>query len=264
MEMLTLRRRKTHSGHASHVETSAQTTSLSATHSSRSADATLAAPYNLAAPPPGLPDDYDKTDFKVYNVLNTGLTGNLCLSLADSNGDIPTYFVINSAITIRKPDIVLRSGRDKTGPVLGVGRLPLCSPNPIGVGDPDAVGTQMLWEELRRVSTWTHARYHFEWGWGDGERRKYEWRRTKMHWFNDQDDLALVERGRDDIVLARYECNGLIRWKRRGLLSIRIADGVGRAERERWEMTVILTGMSLIELARKRTRAWKTRSGFCY
>ena len=47
------------------------------------------------------------------------------------------------------------------------------------------------------------------------------------------------------------------------MLSIRIVDGVGKVEKERWEMTVILAGMSLIELARRRTRFWKTRSGFC-
>jgi hypothetical protein len=195
----------------------------------------------------------------VYNVLNSGLTGNLSLCPADSNNH--TYYVTNSLNTLQTPDVVLHSGKDKTESVLGVARLRAWGPNPVGVGDPDAVGREMVWEELRRVSTWTHARYHFEWDWSDGERRKYEWRRSKMQIFDNQDDLELVERGRETVVLATYKCVGLVRWKRKGFLRIRIVNEVGKVELERWETIVILTGVSLVELARRRAGPRRNFSG---
>lgn len=134
MEMFPLRRRKTHSGHASNSDPDPN---LARPSSSSSADVTLTLdPASLSK----LPNDYDNTSFKAYNVLNSGFTGNLALCPGNSDSSIPTYFVTNSTFTVlyHTPDIVLRSGTDKSCPVLGVARLPLCGPNPMGIGDPDA------------------------------------------------------------------------------------------------------------------------------
>jgi hypothetical protein len=121
----------------------------------------------------------------------------------------------------------------------------------------------MIWEKLQRVSNWVHANYEFQWEWLDGERRKYEWRRTKLRIWDDQDDLELIESGRDAVVLATYSCGNLFRWKKRGELNIRKLKGESEADLNRWEKVVVLTAMSLVELARRRARARRSSSGPC-
>lgn len=207
-------------------------------------------------------------EFKHYSVVKLNVL-NLSLCPASSAPDIinpATYTIINCTFTPSVPDLTMRLGPDRTSPIVGVARLPYWGANTFGIGDPESSSegegaSSVVWEKMQRTSKWVHATYEFEWEWSDGERRKYEWRRTKLRVFDDQDDLELVERGRDAVALATYECGNLFRWKMRGDLKIRILHEERQDERDRWETVVALTAMSLVELARRRARARRSNGG---
>lgn len=62
---------------------------------------------------------------------------------------------------------------------------------------------------------------------------------------DDQGDLVLIEEGREDLILAEYLGKGLLKWKKRGRLRIREAEPFG----ENWEMVVLLTWASVVEVS---------------
>lgn len=150
--------------------------------------------------------------------------------------------------------------------------------NFVGLGDPDALGDgkegEAVWESLRKTSNWTHSTYEFELGGEKGEKRTYEWRRTRQGFFADQPDLELREvlterkgagkghgEGNNRVevrgeVLAVYK--GLRGWKKRGVLFLRKGIEVGEMgkkwEGKNWELMVLLTALGIIEAARRRAR----------
>lgn len=118
----------------------------------------------------------------------------------------------------------------------------------------------LAWENLRRTSKWTHATYEFEYV-VEGMRRRFVWQRTRQPVFADQPDLEMREVGGDvsggGKVLAVYKgCQGWVS-KKRGEFYVR------RQEKEEvwgdWEIVVLLTGMGIVEGARRRAR--QRRSG---
>lgn len=158
------------------------------------------------------------------------------------------FFVENSTFTPKKPHVILHAGPDKLGSVLGVAYLSYCGTNMVGLGDPKSNINSMVWENLSRSSTWTHSRYQFESIFGEEGRKPFVWQRVRQNPFDDQGDWELFEDGKPDAVLARYVGVGIFRWKKRGRIFIH--DGYGAA----WQLMVLLTGMALIELSRRRAR----------
>jgi hypothetical protein len=183
--------------------------------------------------------------FKELLVNNASL---LNLSICYPGSEETVFFVQNSVFHPSKPHVTLYAGPDKLGPVIGVAHLSHFSTNTIGLGDPDSNINSVVWETLSRTSNWTHSTYQFEFIFGEEGRKSFIWQRTPSNPFDDQGNMELFEDGKSDVILARYTSVGVFKWKNRGRMLIR--DGYGGA----WELMVLLTGLSLIELSRRRAR----------
>ncbi len=158
------------------------------------------------------------------------------------------FFVANTMFTFNGPHVVLHAGPDKLGPVLGVIYLPQSGENTVGLGDPKSNLNSVVWERLVRTSTWTHSTYQFEFIFGEEGRKSFIWKRVCSNPFDDQPNLELFEDGNPGITLAKYESIGVFKWKKRGRMLI--MDGYGDA----WELIVLLTGLALVQLSRRRAR----------
>lgn len=187
----------------------------------------------------------ETSKFKQLVVDNASITN---LRLYAPGSDQGLFYVDNAAFNPKKYSVTLHTGPDKLGPVLGVAHLAIIGPNTIGLGDPNSNASSMVWEQLSCVSKWTHATYQFEFIFGEEGRKSFIWNRLRQNPFDDQGDYELYEEGKPDIILAKYVSVGVFKWKRRGKLYI--LDGCGYA----WELMVILTGLSLLELSRRRSR----------
>jgi hypothetical protein len=195
---------------------------------------------------------------------------------SSSNPTQCLYYIRNSTWSPSTPHVTLHSGVDKTGVVLGVGKIGISSAfkNTVGLGDPDVKArANVLWEELRRTSRWTHSCYEWTFPFpislpsaGSKEEREpglrrhqFTWQRTRRS-LDDQPDLALFASAEPQCVLARYTGHGLLeRMKsgRRGTLEVACSIGVGAGAEmgEAWRRMVILTAAVIIESARRRSRA---------
>ena len=60
----------------------------------------------------------------------------------------------------------------------------------------------------------------------------------------------LVEEGREDLILAEYLGKGLLKWKKRGRLRVRVVEAFG----DSWERMVLLSWAAVVELSRRRAR----------
>lgn len=260
MELHKLRHRRAHSGSSS-VESDygpqktypSTGTDLSATSPAEYSKVSALSDSEI---PPG-----ESTDphYKTYSVHNLDMQ-NITLH---ANQDGPAlYTVINSTFTAGAHSVVLHKGPRTTPPIGAANIATFKGTNQFGVRTGASMALEgmegMVWEELRRTSSWTHGTYAFEWGWADGERRKYEWRRTSHPLkLDDQCDLDLVEMGREGMVLARYTRGSLIRWTVRARLEVRVVDEEGEEEWEKWQTVVLLTVMLLVEMSRRRARQRK-------
>jgi hypothetical protein len=97
-------------------------------------------------------------NFCTLEVSNAGLWN---LSISVPSSPTPIFYIENSSFTPGKPSVTLTAGT-KNGPVLGVVKLAYLGQDTIGLGDPTSNTVEMVFEELRKVSKWTHARYEFE------------------------------------------------------------------------------------------------------
>ncbi|CZT07184.1 uncharacterized protein RAG0_12715 [Rhynchosporium agropyri] len=95
---------------------------------------------------------------------------------------------------------------------------------------------------------WTHMKYEFEHQ-VRGVRKTFHWIRTRNNVLDDQGDLVLVQGDDEGLILAEYVGKGLMKWKKRGRLRIKVMD-FG----ENWELVVLLSWASVIELSRRRAR----------
>lgn len=187
----------------------------------------------------------DTSQFKELLVNNASPRN---LRILSPNSETGLFYVVNSSFTRNKPHITLHSGHDESGPVLGVAYINQFGTNTIGIGDPERDIGSMVWERLSRVSKWTHATYQFECSFGEEGRKSFVWQRLRQHVFDDQGDMELFEDGKPEVILARYESVGVFKRKKRG--EMLILDGRG----DGWELVVLLTGLALVELSRRRSR----------
>jgi hypothetical protein len=197
---------------------------------------------------------------------------NIVLS-PESSPDEPLFYVSNSQWTPGKPSVTISRG-SKTGPVLGVLKLGWGAENAYGLGDPEkeknGEGT-VRWEALKRTSKWTHGTYEFVFA-----GRSFVWQRTKQMIFADQPDMELREIVRPEVggsgqsegeVLAVY-IGSLGWWRKRGRFYLRkggIASGGGGEKGGEvwgdWEIAALLTGLGVIEGARRRARQRRAGGG---
>lgn len=261
MELHKLRHRRAHSGSSS-VESDYGPQKM---HSSTGTDLPSTSPpaysdISVLSDSDVTPAESTDPHYKTYSVHNLDMQ-NITLH---ANQDGPAlYTIINSTFTAGAHSVVLHAG-PRTRPPIGAANISTFKgTNQFGVLTGASTALEgmegMVWEELRRTSSWTHGTYAFEWMWADGERRKYEWRRTSSPlMLDDQADMELVEKGREGMVLARYTRGALIRWTVRARLEVRILNSEGEEEWERWQMVVLLTVMTLVEMSRRRARQRKS------
>lgn len=188
--------------------------------------------------------------FKEFDI-NNAPGRNLCIC---SPSEVALFSVINSSYTRGVPDVTIHAGADKSGPTLGVAHLGVSGKHTVGLGDPNGNISSVVWEGLSRTSRkWSHRTYQFESLFGDKGRKVFVWKQAVPKPFDDQGNMELFEDGKEDIVLAKYIGVGLFKRKKRGQMLI--IDGYG----ETWELIVLLTGLSLVELARRRARLVQQR-----
>jgi hypothetical protein len=194
----------------------------------------------------GLSKTYILYDHKTYDI-----------KICEIDSEIAIYFSEHHSWTPKVPDLVFHAGADKNGPVLGVGRFAWVGANTVGLGDPDSDPSSVVWEKLVGTSKWTHSEYKFEFPFGpDQKRTTFIWRRVKTKAFSDQGDMELVIEGKEDDVLADYIGFGVLEsLKKRAKVTIKNGQG------EKWELMVWLTGLSLVELSRRRARARRYKAG---
>jgi hypothetical protein len=188
----------------------------------------------------GILDEENFTEYVVYDAFITNLR--ICpLDLTDAGH---YYYVEHRSFLPHVPGVILRRGTDKQGQSLGVAHIPLAGANSFGIGDFEARPMDVVWEKMENAGFWTHMRYEFEHEMPSGERRAFNWIRTRNNLLDDQGDLVLVEEGREDLILAEYLGKGLLKWKKRGRLRIREIEAFG----ESWELVVLLTWASVVEV----------------
>ena len=114
---------------------------------------------------------------KTYGVYNTGTRINFLVHEGGSSGPV-AYYVNNSTFTPGTPDVQLRQGDDKHGPVVAYGKFHNLSGHvTLCLDDPDGKGS--VCEELEKKSRIAHSEYVFETDvTSDRQRRTYIWRRT--------------------------------------------------------------------------------------
>jgi hypothetical protein len=195
----------------------------------------------------GIPDTTQFSDFTLHNskVLN--------LRMCPTGSEETAYYVNNTELTAgAAPDVTLYRGTDKNAPIVGVSRLTLSGSNTVGLGEYSKadVNNVMVWERLERTSKWSHANYEYEFSFGGGlgTRTKFEWRRVKRVPITGTYYLQLVELSNPDVVLGAFVPGPGMRVSIRGRLLVKKGYG------EDWEKMALLTGLSLIELTRRRLR----------
>ncbi|OBT64677.1 hypothetical protein VE03_05901 [Pseudogymnoascus sp. 23342-1-I1] len=260
MELHKLRHRKAHSGSSGESDYGPQKT-----HSSTGTDLASTSPpaysdISVLSDSDIHPAESTDPHYKTYSVHNLDMQN---ITLHANQEGPALYTVINSTFTAGAHSVVLHAGPRTTPPIGAANISTFKGTNQFGIRTGASTALEgmdgMVWEELRRTSSWTHGTYAFEWMWADGERRKYEWRRTSSPlMLDDQADMELVEKGREGMVLARYTRGALIRWTVRARLEVRVFNSEGEGEWKRWQTVVLLTAMTLVEMSRRRARQRKS------
>ena len=191
----------------------------------------------------GIRDTTQFGDFTLHNTIS------LNLRLCPTGSEEAAYYVNNTEL--KNPDITLHRGSDKDAPIVGVSNLPISGPNTVGLGDYSEADVKdvMVWERLQCTSKWSHANYEYVFSFGDGlhTRTKFEWRRVRRVPLTGSYHLQLVELSNPEVVLGAFIPGSGMRVKIRGRLLVK--KGYGDAEK-----MALLTGLSLIELTRRRNR----------
>ncbi|KAI9707628.1 MAG: hypothetical protein M1836_000589 [Candelina mexicana] len=171
----------------------------------------------------------------------------------------PLYFVDNSVFTRGTPDVALIDGVDKTGPIIASAKFSAFSKETaIGLGSPNKP-KEVVWEELRRVSKdWSKYAWTMTIPDANHETRKtFIWTRTHNDKYLDTDTdatklchrhLKLVDEATDEVV-ALFLSNRLKSWHKMGKFQVWKSWG------QEWELMMLLTGLTVIEKARRRARA---------
>lgn len=194
----------------------------------------------------GILDEDEFIDYTIYDAFITNLR--VCPVYLDNKGRY--YYVEHRSFLPHIPGVMLHEGTEKTGKCLGVAHIPLAGQNSIGIGDIQHSPHTMRWENMGNTGFWTHMKYEFVHELETGERKTFNWIRTRNNIMDDQGDLVLVEEGREGTILAEYLGKGLLKWKKRGRLRIREVEAFGKD----WEVVVLLSWASVVELSRRRAR----------
>lgn len=134
----------------------------------------------------------DISSFRSLIATNKSAT-DILLSLPESSSTT-LFYVQNGSFKRNTPSVKLCYST-KEGPVIATLKLGWGRDNTFGLGDP-AKGDPIDWENMRRVSDWTHSTYQFSYGSDStqGGRKTFVWVRTKQGFWSDQPNMELREK----------------------------------------------------------------------
>ncbi len=211
---------------------------------------------------PGV-DAPTKSAVKVFDVMNS--SSHLNMRIFDPTTNTCVFYVDNSAFTPKKPDVILFRGSDKQGcPVSGVARWKSMYGKTVdvGIGDPGLKmenASSIPWETMTAEKKIKMNDHRFKVP-GDKSGKTYMWRRTHHEgiekennsWSGNNYKLLDGETGE---VLATFASNRWKSWHKVGKFTFRQDFG------EQWQLTALLTCLSLVEKGRRRGRARRTAPG---
>lgn len=175
------------------------------------------------------------------------------------------YYVENSALTPKKPDVILFKGNAKQGcPIAGVARWKSMWGKTVNVGIGDAGvklenGASIPWETMTAEKSLKLNDHRFKIP-GDSSDKTYMWKRThhegveKEHNSWSSNNYKLLD-GQTGEVLATFANNRFKSWKKLGKLTFR--EDLG----EQWQLMALLTCLALVEKGRRRTRSRRSAPG---
>jgi hypothetical protein len=198
-----------------------------------------------------------KSAVKVLDMLHT--TSRLDLKIFDPTSNTCIFYVENSALTPKKPDVLLFRGPDKQGhPMAAVARWKSMFGKTVdfGIGDAGAHlenSTSIPWEAMTAQRSLKMNDHRFKVP-GDPSGKLYMWKRThhegveKGHNSLSSNNFKLLDMSNNEIV-ATFANNRFKSWKKFGKLTFRQDLG------EQAEMAALITCLALVEKGRRRARA---------
>lgn len=167
--------------------------------------------------------------FKKYHMRYTTSRTNVRMHL--NSPSAPATYYLETQVSLKSPQLLLRRGGEKTGPVVNFGKLQNTSRHALlGKGDcQKQPEEQLVWEELRREKN-VFRRSDYQFGTSEGSptggRAEFFWRKEREKVLKTVYD-CVDEDGR---VVARMLSGGAFNWKRAGEIDIR--DGLDQGLEE--------------------------------
>lgn len=180
--------------------------------------------------------------------------------IAKSTNPSTALYCVTTSVPWRmnKASLTLHRGKEKDGPVLGVVKLGRRE-HIIGVGDPDNMGgfttAPVVWEKVRRSSTWRYKNYEVEYDNGSHGRKKYTWQWVQRGLMGYPTALELRAGSPNALgneILAVYKRKYFKNLKS-GIFHIHgdIEQTGDRGSKE-WEVFVLLSALAILEEKRRR------------
>lgn len=197
-----------------------------------------------------------KTAVKVFDIYNT--SSRLDLKIFDPATNTCIFYVENSTLSPKKPDVLLFQGSAKQGcPITAVARWKsmLSKTVDFGIGDPGAHfenAPSIPWETMTAEKSLKMNDHRFNIP-GDISAKTYMWRRThnegvdKEHNSLSSNNFKLLDTETDEI-LATFANNRYKSWKKFGKLTFRRDLGA------QFEVVALVTCLALVEKGRRRAR----------
>lgn len=200
---------------------------------------------------------------RIFNVYNSTVHTNY---LVESQDKLQSYFGRTSSWS--KPQITLHVGRDKHGPTIAVANFHSFSSDfHIGFGDPKNE-RDMVWDEVKKQS-FDHSNYLWQTNvYPDGQaanrhgvRKSLYWKRTHSVGVGDStpnifgdSNFKLVDANTNEVI-AVFANNGIKSFSKKGKFQINVSFGSD------FDIMVIVSGLSLIEKARRRASSRASSGG---
>ncbi|RYO95617.1 hypothetical protein DL764_007639 [Monosporascus ibericus] len=167
--------------------------------------------------------------FRKYHMRYTTSRMNVRMHL--NSPSAPATYYLETQVSLKLPQLLLRRGGEKTGPIVSFGKLKNTSRHALlGKGDcQKQLEEQLGWEELQREKNMLR-RSDYQFGTSEGSRAG---RRAEFFWRKDREKVlktvydCVDEDGR---VVARMLSGGAFNWKRAGEIDIR--DGLDQGLEE--------------------------------
>lgn len=214
---------------------------------------TLSSGSSASEHPPS--NDLESSSSRLYHIYHSAIRYDYRVMDANKN---QLYYVYNSHLTPKKPDITFHAGENNKAPVAGVCKFMKFSQQyKVGLGDPDRAG-DMIWEDLEGQNL-AHSKYRWSMSVplpsGGTERRWFLWTRTHSQAVEGESPSAFSMRNFklvDELtgqIAAIFTSNAFKSFRKNGKLQV--ASGYGPD----FDLMVLITILAIYEKTRRRRAA---------